>query len=260
MRLGRPTDPRKRVFQPRQKDRCHPRRAPDPLFHELARRIPYQVSHRQISKPRRSKGRRQESPPQQLRSRHRWAAPNPPASAPAHPPEGEPVRPVPASGAFDVTARSPRRSLCLLSQLGENAGPRPNASVEARELVFLVGRMYPVVDESKANHQRIETEDALEFSNDRDRTTAVDERGITRPFIGKRLARPCQIRVIMLDTQGRTGTVRDELDRAVGRQAAPERNPGTSSRPSAGPGRRPDRNDTFAEALDGMTVLNPGPL
>ena len=76
-----------------------------------------------------------------------------------------------------------------LGERREDANPRADALVEAREVVLLVGRVDAVVGIGEADQQRIEAEDALEVAGHGDRAAGAAQRGIRVPHSSVSAAR-----------------------------------------------------------------------
>src|SRR5690242_4634751 len=109
----------------------------------------------------------------------------------------------------------------LRRERGEYARPAPNALMEAREVVFLVGRVDPVVIEAEADQQRVHAEEPLEVGADRDRGARSDEQRVLAPLVAERTAGGAELRHAPVERKRRRERVIDELGTAVGRQARP---------------------------------------
>ena len=123
--------------------------------------------------------------------------------------------------------------------------------VEARQVVFLVGRVDAVVEEGEADQQRIHAEEALEVADDRDRAAGAASDGRLAPFLRQRVQRLLQERAVdrQRDRRGLPPCSRNSTVQSAGTCARTKAR--KAARIFSGSCLSTRRNETLAEAFDG---------
>ena len=174
---------------------------------------------------------------------------------------GQPARPagrISGARAGHVIARSANSRFSVTRQRAHHPRPAPGALVERGEVVFLVGRMDPVVIEAEADQERIDAERPLEIADDRDRAAASRASTAPCPIPAAAPAGPGSARKSKGSCRAGERHVLDEFDGAVGGQAlAHEGVERVRSWPD--PARRRGGTRPW-RAWPGITVFAPSPV